>query len=101
MSTDGMLGAGSHVLDVAQHGVDPVELRVRHASTPTTANVALMGTSGLIEGSETSETVTDDLAGGHTSLISVATYLSKGKAAHMAKLNTLRMAFLIGLHSRH
>jgi hypothetical protein len=34
-------------------------------------------------------------------LLGAETYLGKGEAAHTVKLNSLRMALLVGFHSRH
>jgi len=101
LSTDGMVSPGDRVLDVAQYSVDPIERRVRHAGTSTTGDMALMYVGGRIEGSEAPQAVADDLAARYNGLLSVATYLDKGKAAHTAKLDTLRMARLIGLYGRH
>jgi len=101
LTTDGVVGPGDRVLDVAEQGVDPVELRIRHAGTSTPGDVAFMDTGGGVKGSETPEAVTNDLAPGRNRLLGIATYLGKGKATHTAKLNTLRMAVVIGLHGSH
>jgi hypothetical protein len=38
---DGVVSASDRVLDVAEQGVDPVELRIRHAGTTASGDVAL------------------------------------------------------------
>jgi hypothetical protein len=57
-----------------------------------------MDAGGGVKGSETPETVTDNLAPGRNRLLGIAKYLGKSKATHTAKPNTLRMAVVIGLH---
>jgi len=84
LATVGMVGAGDRVLDVAEQGINPVELRVLHTGTSTPGDVAVMDVGGGIESSETPETVTDDLAPRRNGLLGIATYLDKGKAAHTA-----------------
>lgn len=61
LPTNGMVRAGDRILDIAEKRVDPVELRVLHAGTPTAADVALVNVGGGIEGAEASEAVADDL----------------------------------------
>lgn len=55
LPTDGMVIAGDRVLDVTEQSVVPIELRVRHAGTPSAGDVMLMNVGGRIEGSETPE----------------------------------------------
>jgi len=93
-----MVSARDGFFDVTQQGVDPVEIRVLHAGTSIADDVAVVKVDRRVEGSKTPEPVADDLTARRNSLLSVATHLGNGKAAHKAQLNTLRMAILIGLH---
>jgi len=98
LPADGMIGTGDRVLDVTEQRVDPVELRVRHAGTPTAGDMALMNVGSRIEGSKASEAVADHLTTRCNGLLSIATHLGQGHAAHPARLISLRVAIFIGLH---
>lgn len=87
-----MLGANHRVLNVAEQGVNPVELGVHHADTLTAGDVAVTNVGQRIEGSPPPETVTDDLAPGRNRLFGAATSICTGETVPMAKLNTLRGA---------
>lgn len=93
-----MVRTGDRVLDVTKQGVDPIELWVRHAGTPTAADMALMNVVGRIEGPKTSEAIADNLTTRRNGLLGIAMHLRQGEAADAAQLNTLRMAIFIRLH---
>ena len=93
-----MVVAGDGVLDVAQHGVDPVEGGNLRAGTATAGDVALMGVGRGIEGPETSQAIADHLTAGGDGGLGIAAQLGAGEAAHAAQLDALRMAVVIGLH---
>lgn len=98
LPADRMVSARDGVLDVAQQGVDPVELGVLHAGTPTSGDVAVVDIGGGIEGPKTAQAVANDPTAWRNGLLGVATHLGKRKAAHTAQLNPLWVAVLIGLH---
>lgn len=54
---DGMIRTGDRVLGVTEQRIDPVELRICHAGTPTAGDMALISVGGRIEGPEASEAI--------------------------------------------
>jgi len=93
---DSVVSSSDRVLDVAEQGVDPVELRIRHAGTTASGDVALVDAGDRVKGPETVETIADNVASGRNGLLAIATHLGQGKAAHTAKLNPHRVALAIG-----
>ena len=47
---DSVVSSSDRVLDVAEQGVDPVELRIRHAGTTASGDVALVDAGGRVKG---------------------------------------------------
>jgi len=84
LPADSMVGASDGVLDAAKKGVNPVERRVIDTGTSTAGNDALVGVMWGIEGPETPQALANHLAPRRNSLLRIATYLGKGKAAHTA-----------------
>ena len=48
--SDGVVSASDRVLNVAEQGADPVELRIRHAGTTASGDVALVDVGGRVKG---------------------------------------------------
>lgn len=59
LATDGMFATDDGVVDVAQIGVDPVEVKDLCTDTATAGYEAFMGIGLGIEGPETPKTVTE------------------------------------------
>lgn len=98
LTPDSVVGSSDRVLDVAEQGVDPVELRIRHTGTAATGDVALVDAGGRVKGPETVEAIADNVASGRNGLLAIATHLGQSKAAHTAKLDPHRVALAIGLY---
>jgi hypothetical protein len=52
-----MVRTGDRVLGVPEQRIDPVELRICHAGTPTADDMALISVGGRIVGPEASEAI--------------------------------------------
>jgi hypothetical protein len=57
LPADGMVRTGDRVLGVPEQRIDPVELRICHAGTPTADDMALISVGGRIVGPEASEAI--------------------------------------------
>lgn len=64
----GMIGTGDRVLDVTEQRVDPIELWVPHAGTPTAGDMAHMRVGRRIEGPEAPESVAAHLTARHNGM---------------------------------
>ena len=72
--SDGVVSASDRVLNVAEQGADPVELRIRHAGTTASGDVALVDAGGRVKGPETVETIDDNVASGRNGLLAGKTH---------------------------